>query len=473
MKRHGNVMLVVAGACMEMCWLYGWATFCFSAIFGRPFPLLEAAMAFVLGAWITRLATGRGWRIAAIFGLEAVGFACALSVSIHGTHFSGYPLFGMVWPGILANGAHSPFEWLGLILTVLWTFLFWVGGATLSRRQVTYYAFCSRFDIGLGAFFCLFLIRLAVLVKGGTRIDDPLPQLLILPFFFFSLFAVGMARVRGDGFKSFLPGYRATGVVLGFASSALLLIAGLTVLFVSGLSTAARATQGAIKTAFSSSFPIIERVLRIIFSRADSMRAEPAISRKTGAFDAYTWAKDSWWIQFLDRTLGIGLWGLFVALSVAVVGLGVFFLVRWFFSRTALDRGTAGEGGGLFAWLRRVREFVTRLMNVLRRLARRQRRATEVYGALLRWGGRSGLSPAASETPLEFGTRLHRYFPQLTPEINLIVHAYNGEVYGERGLTDERLERVRLAWRAVRSPSYWLLRLKVRFVGREERLTGR
>ena len=278
---------------MEMCWLYGWATFFSMAVLRKPFPFLDAATAFILAAGITHLTMGRGWRIAAVFGMQALGFACALSGTVHGAHFPAYPFLSKTWLVGLMNAHYGFLEWMGFVLTILWTFFFWIGGVALARRPVTYYAFCSRFDIGLGAFFCLFLTKLVVLVKGGVTMDDPALQLLIFPFFLFSLVAVGLTRVRGDGSKSFLPGRRAMGVILAFASTALLLTGGFTLLFMSGLSAAARTAQGAISTVAGSSFPFIERALRILFCRGGAIRSEPAVSRKAGAFDSYTWAKDS------------------------------------------------------------------------------------------------------------------------------------------------------------------------------------
>ena len=66
-------------------------------------------------------------------------------------------------------------------------------------------------------------------------------------------------------------------------------------------------------------------------------------------------------------------------------------------------------------------------------------RAAELYGALLGWAGRSGFPHDRSETPLEFGTRLNGRFPALKPPIELIIGAYNREVYGETALGGARL----------------------------------
>ena len=80
------------------------------------------------------------------------------------------------------------------------------------------------------------------------------------------------------------------------------------------------------------------------------------------------------------------------------------------------------------------------------------------------WGQRSGLARFIHETPLEFGTRLDKHFPQLKSEIDVIVSAFNTEVYGEMNMSGKGMKKALSAWRSLRSPRHWPLRLKTRFL---------
>ena len=99
-------------------------------------------------------------------------------------------------------------------------------------------------------------------------------------------------------------------------------------------------------------------------------------------------------------------------------------------------------------------------------------KAAELYGALLGWARRSGFSQVGSETPLELGTRLDARFPALKPQIEVIISAFNQEVYGEMVLSGMQLATARSAWRTLRSPLHWPSRLKTWFLrpgGKEEK----
>ena len=91
-------------------------------------------------------------------------------------------------------------------------------------------------------------------------------------------------------------------------------------------------------------------------------------------------------------------------------------------------------------------------------------KAAELYGALLGWAHRSGFSDVRSETPLELGARLDARFPALKPQIEVIISAFNQEVYGERVLSSMQLATARSAWRTLHSPLLWPSRLKTWFL---------
>jgi hypothetical protein len=82
---------------------------------------------------------------------------------------------------------------------------------------------------------------------------------------------------------------------------------------------------------------------------------------------------------------------------------------------------------------------------------------------MLRWGRRSGLPAVVSETPLEYGIRLIQRFPQLHTEIEMIIEAFNREIYGQMSINKESLNRIQLARRRMRNPRYWPTRMRTWF----------
>ena len=92
------------------------------------------------------------------------------------------------------------------------------------------------------------------------------------------------------------------------------------------------------------------------------------------------------------------------------------------------------------------------------------RGAVQLYAALLTWGRHSGLPYFLSETPAEYGLRLKYRFPSLKTEIELIIEAFNQEVYGEIILDSEQCAIAQFAWRRLRSPLHWPSRLKTWFL---------
>ena len=462
-----RTLLSLSAAVMEMCWLYGWAVFLMSALLRRPFPLAEAVAAFVFGAGVTRLTTGRGYRVAAVLAIQTGLCAPVVLYTLHGVHFSSYPLAGSLWLSDLVYGSRGLLGWTGVVMTFIWSLLFWIGGVTLAKRPKTYYAFCSRLDVGLAAFFCLFLTKMALAVKGGIRVDDPVTATLLFPFFLFALIALGVTRIGGHGVKGFLPGREGLGVVLIFASSAILIIGSMAFLLMSYLTAAARTAHIVLQNAAHSSTPFVEAVLRFIFQRGNIPRETGVPKGRSSAWDLGGPAKTAWWMDMVEKVIGWGMWGLFGALLAGIVALASYFIIRWLLSRTGRVRPAARPGKRLAAWILRLWRFMRRAAGALLPAGRRASDGRRAYGALLDWARVSRLSPAGGETPLEFGGRLRRHFPHLVPEIRAVVDTYNREIYGAQhpgGRGDRGLTK---ALTRLRNPLYWPLRLKVRYVFRK------
>ena len=154
--------------------------------------------------------------------------------------------------------------------------------------------------------------------------------------------------------------------------------------------------------------------------------------------------------------------GFLLVLAVAaVIGLCLYLLLRFLWSRTPGRPGHHRQAASPLAWFRRLGAFLAGLRTRLAGL----RCARDGYRALLTWARRSGLRPAVAHTPAEIGAQLQQRFPRLCAEIGSIVEAFNEETYREVALPAERLAEVRSAWRRLRSPRQWPARIKLLWRG--------
>jgi len=444
---------------MEMSWLCAWATFATIGMMGRSFPLVEATVAFVGAFVLTRLSSGRGWRVIWVAAVQTAGLLGASAGILHGLYDPGRPLLDRAWLVDFLGAARSAVDWMLLMLILAWAIVFWIGGARLAVRPLSYTAVCTRFDLGLAAFVLLFLAKLVAAVNGG-QVEDHISPLFLLPFFVASLLAIGMIRLRSDGRRAFLSGYRGLGVFLTFTVGALLIAATVALFSLPYLTLAAEGGLVALKGAGVAVSPFLLWVLRRLFA-PQTLRADPA--SPASGHDLPTipsQGPESWWMALVEKAL---LWSagvLLVVAGMALVGLCLYLVLRFLWSRTP-GRPGRRQPVSPFGWLRRLGAF---LAGLRARLAG-MRCARDGYRALLAWARRSGLRPVPAHTPAELGARLQQRFPRLRAEIGSIVEAFNEEVYRETILPAERLAEVRSAWRRLRSPRQWPARIKVLWQG--------
>lgn len=461
-SKKGITFSLISGG-MEICWLYAWAAFSMAAIMGKPFPVVEAIITFVLAAVLTHVSFGKGWRVIQVGGLQTLGFVCVALGILHSIYYPAYPLAAAGWIITLFNQSRTPLEWIILILVFVWILLFWIGGYTQARRQKAYLTVCTRFDLGLAAFFCLFLLKLALLEKGGIKTSDPFSSSLIFPFFLLSLLAIGMTRIEHQAPTRFLPGHRGVGIIATFVAIVLLYAGAVFLFFLPFLTAVADTGYMALKGGAGFVLPVIERVLRFVFM-GRSVREDPAgSSPKSDEWNA-SFSPQSPWMEFVEKVLKWGMEGLGVILLIAGCALIVYLLVKWLLSRTRHITGVTVETHETISWFVRLWIVLVLYWKRILRSIRGYTNVSELYAVMLRWGQRSGLAGLTQETPLEFGNRLVNKFPELKSEIDLIISAFNREVYGEVNMSSEGMKKVLSAWRVLQSPRHWPLRLKTRFL---------
>jgi hypothetical protein len=460
MKREKGALLFLAIVGMELSWGYAWATFLTTSILHQPFPFPEAIATFVLAVAITLLSKGKGWRIVSVLGIQVLGLILVTLRIVYTFNSWSCSFLSQAWFIEFCNTPRNPLEWLNLILILFLSLMFWFGGVTLARRSTAYSTLCSRFDVGVAAFFLVFLIKSILLLKGGIKIEDPISQLLFFPFFIFSLLAIGLVRNETTAQRNFLPGYRGIGVILSFTIVVVLFGTALVLFFLPFLTLAADAGYAILKTAAKPLGPVLVSILRFIFM-GGAIRPEPSSGpTKGGAEHLITPAESSWWMEFLEKIL-VWIFGSLLGLILIIVCcVALFYLFRWLLSKTSVHPKRQGLWHSMLSWVRGLRLFLLSCWIRVTCRAKGYKGAVRLYAALLRWGRHSGLPHFLSETPIEYGLRLRNRFPSLKKDIDSVIEAFNQEVYAETTLSEKQLSQVRFALRRMRSPMHWPSRLK-------------
>ena len=142
-------------------------------------------------------------------------------------------------------------------------------------------------------------------------------------------------------------------------------------------------------------------------------------------------------------------------------------MVQWLLKRSPLDRPYPPSSDGLLKWLYALKILLQGLRNRALSLLGGLDCAASVYAGMLAWGRRSGKPLIASETSVEYGRRLSGCFPKNTAEINMIIEAFNREIYGEIPTQGPVLRRISSALVRMRSPRHWPSRLRGWFIRHE------
>ena len=460
MKKGPRGLLFLVIGAMELSWRYAWAVFLTLSILSQPFPFPEAIATFAMASVFTLFSKGRGWRIVYILGIQGIGFVFAALRIVYVFHSWSSSFWSQDWLIECLDTPRSFLEWFNLILILVLSLMFWIGGVTLARRPIAYSKICSRFDLGVAAFFLLFLTQFGLLVKGGFKIEDPIFSLLIFSFFVFSLLAIGLVRNQTTPSRDFLPGYQGIGVILSFTVVVFLFGTGLVLFFLPYLTLAAETGYGLLKTAVTPLGPVLVSILRFIFMHGAIRQENQSPSAKEPTGDLISPAESSWWMEFLEKILG-WVFGVLLGLIVLIIAaVALFFLFRWLLSRAPVSQKRQTAWSLISWWVERLRIFLVSCWKWIIRKAEGYKGAVQLYTALLKWGDHSGLPHLLCETPMEYGLRLKNRFPTLKGEIGLIIEAFNQEVYGETILSEQQWVEAKSAWRRLRSPLHWPSRLK-------------
>jgi hypothetical protein len=235
----------------------------------------------------------------------------------------------------------------------------------------------------------------------------------------------------------------------------------LVLLFLPYLTLAAEMGYVVIKEAAQPLEPILVSILRFIFMRQSNLRETPQETSSESELNFTPSVEESsWWMELLSKIGGWGLTGLVVLMGLIALGFAIYYLTKWLLSKTTHNRGREGLWHLIRLWVSSLWAILTFFMEKMRFRRDGSQLAVHLYKALLGWGRHSGLPHILNETPTEYCRRLSHRFPGVKKEAGLITEAYNRHVYGNMGPDTQQLEMAGIAWRKMRSPLYWPLRLK-------------
>jgi hypothetical protein len=352
MKKDRGILLFLAHGGMELSWRYAWATFLTTSIVHRPFPLPEALGTFSLAAVLYLVVRGIGLRVIAVLGIHILGFLLAASRLIYTFSYRAYAYFDKRWLLAFLSESRDSLQWLILVIILLIALLLWLAGVALARRSTAYQITCIRFDYGVAAFFCLFIFKSMLLIKGGIAVRDSAPVMLVFPFFIFSLLAIGLARSRSSEPRDFLAGYRGIGVLVSFTLVVLTFGTGLVLFCMPYLSATAEAGYGVLKSAVGPLGPIVVRILLFLFRKP--LRQEPLAPEHEDEAQHIFSAESSWWSEWGQEVLGWGLLCLVLLIGLIFCAVGTWYLLRWLLSRTSKEERKPIDWQRAFLWVQRM-----------------------------------------------------------------------------------------------------------------------
>ncbi len=444
---------------MEFTWRYAWVYFLALILLKRSFPLLESLAVFALASVIAILNNHRIQRVYQALGQHVIGFGLAWLFIIHRYYYRDMPFWQKSWLVQELQQLQQSGQWLIRLLLFACLLLYWTGARAMAKRSADYSNVCLQFDKGISALFLMLLIRFIVEIKGGPHLTDAATPFLIFAFFTFSLIAISLSRNENEVDRTYRAGYRGIGIVL--SSTTLFMVGGaiLIALFLPYLAQIADSTHLALKKTTEPMGPVLVYIIRFLFSigRYRQEMGEQIFSESSADHlfsDAeIVWAQGFGW--FLVVLIGlITLW-----LCSYVIRL----LIKWFLNRKKPERTTGLKLHPFIRLVAIIGAIFQLALSGLTLLVKRIDSAAATYASMLRWGRRSGLPAAASETPLEYGRRLVQGFPQLQTEIELIVRAFNREIYGQVRSDKKILISIQRARRRMRNPRHWPVRLKTWF----------
>jgi hypothetical protein len=386
-------------------------------------------------------------------------------------HFYIYRQPGLGWVVALFRNladveAVDPRGWM----TVMFLVYLWARGIRLGRRSLTVDSVGFTFRAGI-----VILVLESLLLGLIFRVDL---SGLVLPYFFFSLVAVALARVdevsrspnsSQVGTSSFWVGSSVAGVAV------LVLAGAMVAAFFSGaglqqvlawLSPLFDLFWLAIAAAGTFLLLLLEALLSLLSIDLELLgQGIMDALRRIGEFLMAPAAVPPAPSSSTERPGILGFLQLALAVGIPLLIVGLVLLAAWARrrrlereagneSRESISAGAAGRG--LQAMLRAGLERLGELVGLVDRFGLGSRflaavSIRRVYANLVRLATQEGYPRARCETPYEYLATLRRALPGSEAEVQTITEAYVSAHYGQVPDTREELERIRACWQRVRA----------------------
>ena len=461
MKNRKNILLILSSAGMMLSCFYACTSFIFTSILQKPFPLPEAAAILFLATIITCVLNQQGWRRIYVIALHLLGLLCSSFWLSHRYYKLEFPFWRLSWVPEFFLLDRAIADWFTLILILLCVWILWFGGIRLWTKPTEQTIISHRFDLGLAFLFFLLLIKLVIVVKGGSISIESSSTESLISFILLGLFSMGLVRTKSAFQEEAVTYVKGAGVVLSFMFITLMLGGGLFILFLPTLQTVAEAGSNLLGTMKES---IGQILIAFAFSSfrpgqfGDKAPELPFINRYGGDIETIHYLFIGLAFVILLFMVGIIL-PLFLTWFFAKLKWLILKL-KWFFAKTEEEKDKQGIWKLLLWVIYYVMNLFFTLWIKILSSSDTSRTAEYVYKLLLRWGRLSGLKHTVSETPKEYGIRLGNRFPQIEKEIKLIIHLHDEAIYGCILPDDHQISRTRLALRRIRSPLLWFTRIK-------------
>jgi hypothetical protein len=461
-------------AAAEVCWLAPLFLALTGTMVSHPPLLLSLGMLVLLLGffYLYRALTAARLPLRAQQGMLALFLLLAIGLFLRYHVYAAPQWRGAFWFVTLLRSlgdveAVQPGGWVAVMALVC----FWARGVHLARRSLSLQSVGYSFRSGV-----VILIVGALFVHVFIKLDA---SGFVIPYFFFSLVAVALARIeevsqmpnssRG-GFAGFWIG--ATLAAVGFL---VLLGTGLALFFYGGglqrvidwLWPVVVALE-LILVALGMLLLIIVEYVLALFSVDLGMLGQGfrEVLARLGEMLAFEPVRPSPGSDSGTRPAILGLAQAVLAIGIPLTVIVLVLLLTWFRQWRAerADRDESREStfsaGALTRGLRAVLEDglgrLGRLAGLMGRLGVGSRflatlSVRRIYANVVRLATDAGYPRARSQTPYEYLKVLHQALPGHQDEVLAITEAYVAAHYGQVPDTREELQRLRECWQRIRA----------------------
>ncbi|MBN1827835.1 MAG: DUF4129 domain-containing protein [Deltaproteobacteria bacterium] len=408
--------------CIEASWIAAWIAFIGYYTLQREIPIVGIFLILLVATTAARFEKLWRRRIAAIL-IQGCGLAVLSVLAVRLFLFSG--------DSSIDGGHENSFrENLKIIEIVLAVIVVWIRGIVLSGRDSGRDAVASSFDMGLLAFFSLFLIKLGLTARHGLLLADSAGLPHFVTFLFAAILSYGLSAQKSP--SGFVSSTFCKSVLYLFAfGCAVCAIAGVAAFVLMPLlSSGADVVLAGIQDVAGPIGMAVARVLAFLVTGVGRFPATiPAQSPSaTQKFPSANLAHhDSGFLE--TAVFWIFLAVAFIGLALALVIL-LWQLFRWLISERT---GCGNEQAGLlhfYVVFYKIRNLIRHCIGWMRSEKAMEDGPRAGFRFLLHWGKIRGVSRNHSETPAEYGRRLAAHCSDAVNSIGAIIEAYNGFTYG-------------------------------------------